>query len=176
MTSIDEVRTQIQRARTLRELAEIRANLHPLGPFLEDLWRRRIALCATVDELCELERRVRHMQSYALRAKLERALVIREREIAFVTSAARTANDAPARERATLDRAIQRAHASRGAREAIVRYLAQREELYASTRPAYREALVSWLAARFPEEFESRASAERAVAQAEEESVRRRVA
>ncbi|MBL8684973.1 MAG: hypothetical protein JNK05_37705 [Myxococcales bacterium] len=176
MTSIEEVRTRIQRARSLRELADIRANLHPLGPFLEDLWRRRIALCKTIDELCDLERRVRRIRSYPLRDKLERALTIREREIAFVTSAERAANDAPARERAALDRAIHRAHASRGAREAIVRYLAQREELYASTRPAYREALVSWLAARFPEEFESRARAEQAVAQAEEESVRRRVA
>ena len=188
---LEHDRARIRGAATVAELEAVRGTLSKelFAVLTEDLWLRRIALCATIGELAGLLPKVRELKAQALRERVERAVTARQRELrgegpeggpggAPAPGAETPMDEDPEREAivgegSPLPAAIARLHGCQGPKHCVSHYLAHRDELAVSERGAYRQALLTHLAQRYPHAVPTRDRAEQLVAEGEAESVRR---
>jgi len=191
--TLEHDRSRIRAAATVAELEAVKASLskETIGALIETLWLRRIALCASLGDLKKLDFGVRSIRSASLRGMVERALSTRWTELSPpgpgddgggepAPSSGTPADEDPEREAiagepagSPLSVAVARLHGCNGPSHAVSHYLAHRDELEGSARVAYREALVTHLAHRYPRAVPSLDAAKQLVAETESISARR---
>lgn len=201
--ALDELTARLRSTKSFEELAAfvqtLTAEQKPACAMA--YWEHRVALCTGIAQLATVLGDVKDLRNHALRDHVREAVAKRQRELdgrgpddggpdggerAPAPASVENVDD-PEREAIqaegrgdlasqALATAVAALKKTNGPRHAINHYLAHRDELPASARAAYREALLSDLPIRYPFAIQSRDVAELEVSAAEAASERKAAA
>lgn len=196
---LEELTAKIRATKNNPELAALAQSFskEERGALVGPIWQQKVAFCSTVAELARLLSDAKeHCKNEKLLGFVRSAAAKRQREIEGpgddggpgggerAPASSSQVDDDPEREAIqaegagsletqALAAAVDRLRRTNGPKHAINHYLSHRGELAPSLRAEYRESLLSWLPARYPQAIASRAAAEAELGRAEESSVLR---